>query len=228
MSSEPACDAEPMSPKPHVSNPRLTVVADAADADRTRSGDGAPRVGREVDWSILMARAQDGNAEAYRRLLEEISPYLRSIAMRWCREPGEAEDAVQDVLLTVHAIRHTYDPTRPFGPWLVAIANRRMVDRLRRAQRQRAREAPLTHEHETFAASEANQSERALERRALGAAMTQLPIGQRRAIELLKLKELSLKEAAAATGMSIAALKVAAHRGLRTLRNLMSGRREEE
>ena len=173
-----------------------------------------PAMARDVDWSILMARAQGGDAQAYRRLLEEITPYLRSLAARRWREPSEIEDAVQDVLLTVHAIRHTYDPTRPFGPWLVAIANRRIVDRLRRGGRTRARETPLMPEHETFAAAPANHVEDPLERRALAASLARLPHGQREAIELLKLKEMSLKEASAATGRSIAALKVATHRGL--------------
>ena len=77
---------------------------------------------REVDWSILMAHGQAGDQEAYRRLLEEITPYVRSLAVKSHRDPTDIEDSVQDVLLTVHAVRHTYDPTRPFGPWLVAIA----------------------------------------------------------------------------------------------------------
>lgn len=218
-----------MPPKVSTTNPRLTIVAgDSRAPGLGEAAANAASATREIDWSILMARAQGGNPEAYRRLLEEISPYIRSIAARWCRDANETEDAVQDVLLTVHAIRHTYDPTRPFGPWLVAIANRRMVDRLRRTQRRRTRETPLTPEHETFAAAPANHSEQALERRALGTAIARLPIGQRRAIELLKLKEMSLKEAAAATGMSIAALKVATHRGLQTLRKLLSGREGAE
>ena len=90
-------------------------------------------IARDVDWSILMARGQAGDAISYRRLLEEISPYLRSVAARCHRNKSDVEDAVQDVLVTVHAIRATYDPMRPFGPWLLAIANRRIVDRLRRA-----------------------------------------------------------------------------------------------
>jgi RNA polymerase sigma-70 factor (ECF subfamily) len=40
---------------------------------------------------------------------------------------------------------------------------------------------------------------------------------------LLKLKEMSLKEASATTGMSIAALKVATHRGLKALRKMLTG-----
>ena len=207
-----------MPPDPVNRGARLTLVADQPDFAEPPAA-----TARDVDWSILMARAQGGDAQSYRRLLEEITPYLRSLAARRWWELGEVEDAVQDVLLTVHAIRHTYDPTRPFGPWLVAIANRRIVDRLRRGGRRRARETPLTAEHETFAAAPANRLEDPLERRALAAALARLPLGQREAIQLLKLKEMSLKEASAATGMSIAALKVATHRGLKALRKMLTG-----
>ncbi len=175
----------------------------------------------ELDWSIYMARAQDGDREAYRRLLEEITPYLRFLATRRVPNRSDVEDAVQDALVTIHAVRHTYDPARPFGPWLVAIANRRIVDGLRRRGRTAARETPLDAEHETFAAPEANYHEAASEARALREAVERLPPGQREAVRLLKLKEMSLKEAAAASGMTVAALKVATHRALKSLRKML-------
>src|SRR5258708_35732958 len=103
--------------------------------DDAGSPAGSASVTRDVDWSILMARAQEGDRAAYHRLLQEITPYLRSLAARRHRDPNDIEDAVQDVLLTVHSIRQTYDPARPFAPWLVAIANRRFIDRLRRQGR---------------------------------------------------------------------------------------------
>ncbi|MEO8347259.1 MAG: sigma-70 family RNA polymerase sigma factor, partial [Betaproteobacteria bacterium] len=136
------------------------------------------------------------------------------------RDLSDIEDSVQDVLLTVHAVRHTYDPTRPFGPWLVAIANRRITDRLRRQGRSTARETPLTDEHETFATPETNYQEWASTERALREAIERLPEGQRDAIRLLKLQELSLKEAAITSGMSVAALKVATHRAMKNLRKM--------
>lgn len=162
----------------------------------------------DVDWTILMARAQDGDSAAYLRLLQEVAPYLRTLAARRHRNPDDIEDAVQDVLLTVHAIRHTYDASRPFGPWLVAIANRRFIDRLRSQGRTRAREMPLTSEHETFAAPAANLEEK-IDRHGLEGAIDNLPPTQKKAIELLKLKEMSLKEASSMSGLSIASLKVA-------------------
>lgn len=168
-----------------------------------------------------MALSQQGDAESYRRLLRTVTPYLRALGHRFGLSGADLEDGVQDVLLTVHSIRHTYDPTRPFGPWLTAVARHRLLDRLRRRIRQTGRETELTEAHETFAAVEANHQELAGEAGRLKAAIASLPEGQRRAVEMLKLKEMSLKEAAQASGQSETALKVAVHRAIKRLRTLM-------
>src|SRR5215470_9052440 len=101
-----------MSPPRRRHQTPLKVVASSAEASSAdaaaAAGDAAQR-GRR-DWSALMARAQDGDRLAYRLLLLDVTPYLRALAARCFKEPSDAEDAVQDVLLTVHAIRHTYDP----------------------------------------------------------------------------------------------------------------------
>src|SRR5205085_11220750 len=110
-----------------------------------------------------------------------------------------------------------HDPARPFGPWLATIADRRALDRLRRRLRSAGRETALGPEHETFAAAPSNSEAAGLEAQELAQALKQLPPGQRQALELLKLKELSLKEASAQTGLSITALKVATHRALKSL-----------
>src|SRR5579872_3499914 len=99
-------------------------------------------------FSALMARAQTGNAAAYRELLNAILPWLRQIAGARFRSRADAEDVVQDIVLTLHAIRHTYDPARPFKPWLFAVAKRRIADRLRSQIRRGARETFLSAEHE--------------------------------------------------------------------------------
>ncbi len=204
----------------------LTLVSTLPTAKRREeAGDGGSAENRDLDWSILMGRAQGGDGTAYRRLLEEITPYLRSLATRRHRNPSDIEDAVQDILVTVHTVRATYDPARPFGPWLVAIADRRLVDRLRRQGRRRAREAQITEEHEAFADPSANIEEKS-EPHGLEVAVDRLPAGQRQAIQLLKLKEMSLKQASAVSGMSISALKVATHRALKNLRNKLTSRSE--
>jgi RNA polymerase sigma-70 factor (ECF subfamily) len=168
-----------MPPGGRTRRPPLTLVASsgAAGAQSGRGGDA--RIAGERDWSHLMARAQDGDRGAYRALLEDITPYLRALAARCFRDTGDIEDAVQDALLTIHAVRHAYDPSRPFGPWLVAIANRRIIDRLRRQMRARSREIELTAEHETFSAHPANHQsnhgETAADEAVLHAAIEHLP-----------------------------------------------------
>src|SRR5258708_26430489 len=186
----------------------------------------AQRHSGEDEWAILMARAKEGDAAAYRYLLSAIAPYLRALAARYHRVPQDVEDSVQDILLTVHAIRHRCDPAGPFKPWLVAIGRRRLFDRLRGQTRIRARETFLEPEHETFAAPEANLYEAEPDMRALREAVAQLPDAQRRAVTMLKIEEKSLKEVSAATGMSIVALKVSTHRAVKNLRKLLDGKGE--
>lgn len=176
------------------------------------------------EWSRLMAAAQDGDGDAYRQLLREITPLLRRVAARRLyRAPAaDIEDVVQDVLLSVHSVRHTYAPARPFLPWLMAIQRHRLADWMRRSGRRGANEVAVESLEETFAGRAANtENEKAFDRQAIHAAVAELPPAQRRAIELLKLKEMSLKEATQETGMTETALKVATHRGIKTLRTLL-------
>ncbi|MCU9957604.1 sigma-70 family RNA polymerase sigma factor [Burkholderia sp. BKH01] len=200
---------------------RIRLVRPAAGPE-AGSGRAAIREDGSPDWSMLMACAQIGDRDAYRRLLESVTPYLRRLAARHGVHPDAIEDVVQDILITLHQVRHTYAPARPFGPWLVSIASRRIVDALRRQGRAASREMSLDLDHETLAGDGANLMEEAADARVLRDALARLPQGQRDAIRMLKLEEMSLKEAAVASGMTVAALKVAVHRGIKTLRKLLA------
>ena len=178
----------------------------------------------ERRWSRLMAAAQDGDRAAYDVLLREIVSFIRATVFGQHRTEDRVQDVVQDVLLTVHRVRHTYDPQRPFKPWLSAIARRRSIDLLRRRGRRSALEISDDRAYETFPDPGAN---RAMEVYAktdgLGEAIAGLPEQQREAVELLKLKELSLIEASQVSGRSVAALKVNMHRAIKSLRARMTG-----
>ncbi len=173
-----------------------------------------------AEWSALMAQAQGGDAESYRRLLVGITPYLRAIASHALRQSADVEDGVQDILMTIHAIRYTYDPARPFKPWLAGVARHRLIDRLRVQGRRAMREIQIAFEHADIAAPE-SETGSAMDRDRLHVGLATLPERQREALTLLKLQELSLAEAAGRTGQSIAALKVSTHRGLKALRRLL-------
>jgi RNA polymerase sigma-70 factor (ECF subfamily) len=171
----------------------------------------------ELDWSIMMARAQGGDQDAYRRLLTAVVPYVRARALVRLGSPEEAEDAVQDTLLTIHDARQSYDPARAFGPWLVAIADRRIADRLRRVhRRQRLQDAVSSGDIATDPG--VRQDKAVLDGRALEAAMADLTPEQAQAIRLLKIEEQSLADASAQTGQTVGALKAATHRALKALR----------
>ena len=192
--------------------------------------------GRDMDDDLnrrlqdLMRQTQTGDAAAYRQLLAELTPIIRGTIykQRSFLSPEDREDLVQEVLLSVHSVRATYDPGRPFLPWLMAILHRRLVDRARQHAR-RQKVTDISQEfHETFPALQTNMSDAGIgDAEALKEAVAALPAGQRKAVELLKLQELSLKEASQKSGMTVASLKVSVHRAIKTLRGQLKEEAEE-
>src|ERR1700679_3711876 len=165
------------------------------------------------NWDRMMAAAQVGDVNAYRTLLAELALWLRRYYARRL-PPAMTEDAVQDVLLAIHEKRHTYDPARPFGPWLAAIARYKWIDRLR-ALKAEASE-PLDenisvpdHEDSVIAGSTFRQL------------LAELKPPQAEAIRLVKLEGYSVEETARATGQSVSLIKVNIHRGLKRLANII-------
>jgi RNA polymerase sigma factor (sigma-70 family) len=187
---------------------------------------GSQRMDSQDDtWRTLMRAAQSGDRLSYERLLHDIMPFVRNLARRHCRQPQDLEEAVQETLLTVHRVRHTYDAGRPFSPWLAAITQRRTIDILRRRQRIFHYESVDMQAVETFAAPAANpEGEGLCSAAELQELLQQLPARQREALETLKLREISLAEASRASGQSVGALKVNSHRALKALRALIQGR----
>lgn len=200
--------------------PGVRGFAELRGAPRLRADRNEAFVARdgETGWEGLMAAAQAGDARAYDRLLRECLPLLRAIARRRIFDAPEAEDAVQDTLLTVHRMLATYDPSRPLRPWLVAIAERRCVDRLRRRGRGSGREVPIDDHADTLAAPALADGGDGIAGRQLRAAVAELPESQRTALRLAKLEDMPLAEASRRSGLSVGALKVATHRALKTLR----------
>ena len=173
-----------------------------------------------------MRAAQEGDTACYERLLELLTPLVRRVVRRRRSflRADEIEDLVQDVLLSIHAVRATYDPARPFTPWALTIIRNRLADGARRYARVAAHEVAVDDLDVTFFATGANTPDDSYgDPEALRQAIASLPDGQRQAVELLKLQEMSLKDASAATGASVGALKVATHRAIASLRRALRG-----
>src|ERR1700743_3326333 len=94
---------------------------------------------READWTMWLGAALAGDSGAYRKFLHSVAPHIRAVARSRCRRLGvqesEAEDIVQEVLLTIHLKQATWDQSRAIGPWVSAITRNKVIDSFRRRGR---------------------------------------------------------------------------------------------
>ncbi|MBC2669780.1 sigma-70 family RNA polymerase sigma factor [Novosphingobium piscinae] len=159
-----------------------------------------------------MIATLQGDAQAYRQLLEQAARWLRRFFARRLAA-DVVDDAVQECLMALHTRRATFTPGRPFLPWLTAIARYKWVDSLRASGRHAAEElieAPVEgHEDSVVSAI------------GLRGLLAHLRASQSEVIRLVKLEGLSIKEAAVATGQSEPLVKVNIHRGMLALRSLL-------
>lgn len=171
----------------------------------------------EVELRALVTASLDGEAAAYRALLDRLSRHLRAYyknkLARIDRSATEAEDLVQDALVAIHTRRHTYDLGQPFTPWVHAIARYKLIDHLRHTKASMT-DVPIEDAGEVMAQDDHAGAESALD---LNRLLARLPDKMRRAIRCVKLEGLSVAEAAARCGMSESAVKVSIHRGLKAL-----------
>jgi RNA polymerase sigma factor (sigma-70 family) len=167
-----------------------------------------------------MARAQDGDRAAYDFVLRESVPHIRRIARARGAHADLLDDAVQDVLITIHGARNAFDPTRSYMAWLTVITQRRTIDLLRKRWRRGALEthAPFAYDNYPSAHDPARGAERESEARRLHGAIETLTPVQREAVEALALEESSLEDASRSTGRTKSALKVNLHRAVAALR----------
>ena len=172
----------------------------------------------EQQLSELMRRAQEGDRQAYERFLFEVRHLLTMLLRHELGALGWVDDVVQETLVSIHRSRHTYDPSRPIGPWLRAIARNRLRD-YRRAQKRNVARETLAYESQLLGPASADRQ--AAEATSLGRAIDALSAIQREVIWLLKFEGYSVAEIAGLTGRTVASVKVTAHRGYRALRDLL-------
>jgi RNA polymerase sigma-70 factor (ECF subfamily) len=169
-----------------------------------------------------MAAAQTGDKVAYQALLRECIPIIKNVARRRGVSVDRIDDVVQDVLLTVHCARQTYDSSRSFTAWLCVIADRRAIDLLRRIRRQDLREVHAPLAFEDYADQSADPIRGLIHADTSGVvtrAIANLPTRQRQAVQHLVLEERSLADAAVLTRRTAGSLKVNLHRALKALRD---------
>ncbi len=173
----------------------------------------------EHRWSLLMVSTQSGNESDYRQLLEELAGVIQKFLRSRFGPYPFIEDCVQEALIAVHQARHTYDPKRPFRPWLFAIVRNKAIDFIRQ-QRTRAKAHDRYQREQEILFQPSRQS------------IHQYDISEGRLLELLsrqhkevlvltKIIGFSIAETAERLGISEGAVKVRVHRATRKLRRLL-------
>jgi len=182
---------------------------------------------QEKDWAAWLQAAMAGDASAYRQFLVAVTPHVRAVVRTRCRSFGapdsEAEDIVQEVLLTVHLKRGTWDQSRPIGPWIAAIARNKLIDLLRR--RGRKMSVPI---EEVMDSLQAEDQSGYLDARDIDSMLGQLKTQQREIVQSITLNGDSISETASRLHMTEGAVRVALHRALKSLAALYRSRARED
>jgi RNA polymerase sigma-70 factor (ECF subfamily) len=173
----------------------------------------------EQRWSALMVSAQSGNETDYRQLLGELTDVVQRFLRSRFGDHHFIEDCVQEALIAIHQARHTYNPQRPFRPWLFAIVRNKTIDTLRQQKRRETVAADYGREQEALAQPDGQIAD--------PGELTENPMflalsGQHREVLVLtKIIGFSVAETAGKLGISESAVKVRVHRAVGKLRKLM-------
>lgn len=172
---------------------------------------------------MLMQEITQRRQQALKELYSRYSRSLRALIGSVVHEESEADDVLQESFLQIWREAHHYSPKagKPLG-WVITIARRRAIDRVRR--RDSYRRAKQRFEDETKPAAqpvrssvtdaEVSQSDL---RKFLGRQMRTLPKVQREAVELAYFRGLSQREIAATTNTPLGTVKTRLQLGLRKL-----------
>jgi RNA polymerase sigma-70 factor, ECF subfamily len=164
----------------------------------------------------LMQQSLDGNQRAYAELLQETSRLLKPFLARRLSFTNEVDDLMQEILISIHKARHTYDGKRPYKPWVYAIARFRLQDYLRAHYADQLSQADDLAELEEFLHEDVTEPDISYE--SISAEVRKLPEKQATILRLMHQEGYTAREVAMKMGMNESAVKVAAHRAYKILR----------
>ena len=167
--------------------------------------------------AALMKQSLAGDQRAYTELLQETSRLLRPFLAKRLRFTSEVDDLLQEILISIHKARHTYDGNRPYKPWMYAIARFRLQDHLRAHYSDQLHHAADLSEIEESLHEDVTES--AISYESISGEVEKLPGKQADILRLMHQEGYTAKEVAEKIGMNESAVKVAAHRAYKILRN---------
>ncbi len=164
----------------------------------------------------LMARALNGDAKCYMDVLQKTALLIKPYLYKRLGQHQEVDDVLQEILISIHKAKHTYDPSRPYLPWVYAIAKFRLKDRLRKYYNDPLKNAGDLIEAENIPDSDVTES--AISYEYIKGEINKLPAKQAKILSLLHEHGYTAKEAAAKINMTESAVKVSAHRAYKILK----------
>jgi RNA polymerase sigma-70 factor, ECF subfamily len=171
------------------------------------------------DLDLLMRRVQRGDRSAFSGVYDATAARVYGVVKRVLRDPAMSEEVTQEVFVEVWRKAATYDPAYgSVATWIVTVARRRAVDRVRREQSQRDRLAALRREPETVSVDSADLVASEMEVERVRAALATLPADQREVIELAFLEGYAHGAIAEQLGLPLGTVKGRVRGGLKRLR----------
>lgn len=173
---------------------------------------------RETELADLLRAALSGDQRAYALFLQTITPILRGIVRARGVQfgPEGQEDILQDILLSVHAKRHTWTPTAPVLPWLYAITRYKVIDAQRR-RRHRTHEPLDPVINQLKAEPHADDVDAAMAARDSATLIDRLDNRSARIVRAVSLEGDTTAEVGHRMSMTEGAVRVALHRAIRKL-----------
>jgi RNA polymerase sigma-70 factor (ECF subfamily) len=168
-------------------------------------------------FEALMRQANNGDKRAYAVLLQETSRFLRPFLAKRLNSSAEVDDLMQEILISIHKARHTYDGERPYKPWAYAIARFRLHDYLRVHYSDHLRHAIELSDVEN--SLHVPVTKPAITYESISGELRRLPQKQAAILKMMHQEGYTAKEVAKKIGMKESAVKVAAHRAYKILRN---------
>ena len=176
--------------------------------------------------TVWMLAVRDGrDRAAFGALFDFFGPRLKGFIMRSGTNGAQAEDIVQDVMLTVWRKAHLFDPHRAqVSAWIYQIARNRQIDVIRKERRPVPEELKLPETDEIDASQILAVEQDAAQ---LKAELAELTPDQRAIIEQAYLGELTHQEISAQSGLPLGTVKSRIRLGLERLRHDLKGLREQ-
>ena len=169
-----------------------------------------------ANLETLMHQSLRGDKPAYAALLRETARLLRPYLSHRLSFDSEVEDVLQEILISIHKARHTYDGERPYKPWMYAIARFRLQDYLRKHYADQLHHAADIADLENILHDDVTETGISYE--SISGEVEKLPGKQATILQMMHRDGYTAKETAEKLGMTESAVKVAAHRAYKVLR----------